>query len=133
MNLDVEKRFLRGKKDFWLYAVTTYVFYALTSLIAASVDVSDYIINTVLLFLLYQGYIWVWYYNAVIWGITMVYLLYETIAMIPDMRWMLQACPQNILYMVMMLATAIVGNVFLTFRKNLKCFVKSKQQKRKGK
>jgi len=132
VDLYEEKNFLSGKRDFWIYVALVVMLELVVAIASASVDVSDYIADIIFIFLLYHGYIWVWYLKVVDWGLALLYVFIEAVTMVPEVHWMLHACPHKILLMVMMVTITIAVNIFLTFKKKLKYFVKIKQLKRKG-
>lgn len=126
-----EKKFLSGKRDFWIYAALVFILEIVVGVAAASVDVSDLITDIALLLLLYHGYIWVWYLDVARWWLALAYVLIETVKLVPEVHWMLYACPHKLLLMVMVVTITAAATAVLTVR-NLKYFVKIKQLKRKG-
>lgn len=127
------QRYLKGKKDFWIYVILTACFLGLGYYISG-IDISFLWAHALILFLLYQGYVWVWYFDAVRTAynfIQMVIILADTI---PELYWMIYAYTPMKLIASGLGYTIIAASVILVIvRKNLRYFVKMNQLKRKGK
>lgn len=127
------EQYKSGIKDFWLYLILTVLLIGIECFIS-KINFGVIFLETFLLFLLYQGYVWVWYFDVVRTAYNSIETILIVINTISNLDWMKEVYPPLKLIASGLGYLIIVAMFFfLLLRKNLKYFVKINQLKRKGK
>lgn len=126
------KKYLRGKRNFWLYVLLTFL---------SSVPANFFLGETrsptwgeiIMLCLLYFGFVWVWYFVTVLIVVGDIAILFLAITYIPELNWMVHVYQPIQFVMGGFLGASMAAlTIILIVKKDLKYFVKIKQLKRKG-
>lgn len=128
-----EKKYINGRKKFWAFVILSAIQNILASFAVGLGLLVDFIPEALLLFLLYRGYIWVWYYDVIRAVVTLFLALRMIIVCIPNIYWIIYVYPPLfIIYIVVGVIITIAISIILIFKNDLRYFVKINQLKRKG-
>ena len=127
-------KYQAGKRKFWIYVVSSTVSDILMNRLSGNAYTDGILWDVLFDFLLYRGYMWVWYYEAVMSGVLFVLQLIATAIFVWGWNWVVYVySPAQIAGWIFAVATS-AGRVFaLNRKKELKYFAKVNQLVRKRK
>lgn len=134
MEMTDQKKILNGKKQFYLFSglnVGTMMFsdFILRSKPGGLV----YIVDIVLLILMYCGFMWTWYFFV---GLSMLASVLQVIliaVLVREAHWMIYACPGRLVQEGMWIAACLMMYALAIFGKDMEYFVEAMQAERKKK
>lgn len=128
------KQYKKGKRDFWLFTVIWVLYLILTDIMVGPDIWLTYVLEVIIYVLLYQGYMWVLYFQdaRLLYGLVCAIMM--LVKTVPELYWIIYAYPTSVIIsqvlgVIMVTAMCII----LMVRKNVKYIIKIKQLKRKGK
>ena len=126
------KKYQRGKKQFCLFAFLNIGTMLLSDYILQAIpEGMVYIINILLLLLMYCGFMWTWHVFAVISVISAISKVKLILVLIREFNWMIYAMPERLAQEGVWIAASFVMYALLKFGKALKYYVGVKRIERR--
>lgn len=128
------KKYVNGKKDFWIFAILITISRGLEFFFIGTEFWFQNVLEAILCFLLYQGYMWVWYFDVAKIAYNFIRAIIALVVTIPELYWLIHTQPPLQIFVGgLEIAIIVVMSVILIVKKDLKYFVKTQHLKRKGK